>query len=432
MLQKWKRKGKRFRHVEKDGEETTELSVKIQAAKFRDLPMSLRILIVNLSLFLILCAVFFMAGAYLYAPQAAGRNYVEACLAGDWNSAYDVCQFPDSTFLSRKNYVNAMTWKAKQDGTDGQETPEIKSFFMRRKQNLETGENRIYTVRYTLKGMSDSQEETLEIAAGDTVKWNFKEWYVVPKDSCVTDVEITVPADASFYLDGVQVGKKYLKETADNVSIYKIPYLFLGGHTIELTEKQKDPYREIVLVQDNSSMEFLPDLKLNDSTGKTIADRAEESLDKVFTAAAAGKSFSTIKNEFSADTAVQKTAKEQYQQLCDADLQHQRQRRAPYARRGGHRPCAHRDRDSVRPERRGADHPSARAAEKRRGRARAAAHLRYPRRRRRPLGRGDAGPPARQPAVQAADPGAAARRHGRRPAGRVPDDKRCGRLGSLR
>lgn len=49
-----------------------------------------------------------------------------------------------------------------------------------------------------------------------------------------------------------------------------------------------------------------------------------------------------------------------------------------------------------------------------------------------PLGRGDAGPPARQPAVQAADPGAAARRHGRRPAGRVPDDKRCGRLGSLR
>ena len=63
MLQEWKRKGKKFRHVEKDGEETTELSVKIQAAKFRDLPMSLRILIVNLSLFLILCAVFFMAGA---------------------------------------------------------------------------------------------------------------------------------------------------------------------------------------------------------------------------------------------------------------------------------------------------------------------------------------------------------------------------------
>ena len=101
----------------------------------------------------------------------------------------------------------------------------------------------------------------------------------------------------------MQVGKKYVKETADIVSIYKIPNLFLGGHTIELTEKQKDPYREIILVQDNSSMEFLPDLKLNDSTGKTIADRAEESLDKVITAAAAGKSFSTIKKEFSAATA---------------------------------------------------------------------------------------------------------------------------------
>ena len=322
MLQKWKKEGKRFHRVEKQGdeEETTELSVKIRAAKFRDLPMSLRILIVNLSLFLILCAVFFMAGAYLYAPQAAGRNYVEACLAGDWNSAYDVCRFPDSTFLTRKNYVNAMTWKAKQDGSDGQETPEIKSFFMRRKQSLETGENRIYTVRYTLKGVSDSKEETMEIAAGDIVKWNFKEWYVVPKDSYVTDVEITVPANASLYLDGVQVGKKYLKETADTVSVYKIPYLFIGGHTIELTEAKKDPYREMILVQDNSSMEFLPDLKLNDSTGKVIADRVEESLDKVFAAAVNRKAFSTIKNEFSADTAVQKSAKEQYQQICDAYL----------------------------------------------------------------------------------------------------------------
>ena len=320
MLQKWKRKGKRFRHVEKDGEETTELSVKIRAAKFRDLPVSLRILIVNLSLFLILCAVFFMAGAYLYAPQAAGRNYVEACLAGDWNSAYDVCQFPDSTFLSRKNYVNAMTWKAKQSGSEGQETPEIKSFFMRRKQSLETGENRIYTVRYTLKGVSDSQEETMEIAAGDIVKWNFKEWYVVPKDSYVTDVEITVPANASLYLDGVLVGKKYLKETADTVSVYKIPYLFIGGHTIELTEAKKDPYREIILVEDNSSMEFLPDLKLNDSTGKVIADRVEESLDKVFATAVNGKAFDTIKDEFSADTAVQADAKEQYQQIRDAYL----------------------------------------------------------------------------------------------------------------
>lgn len=320
MLQKWKKEGKRFRHVEKDEEETTELSVKIRAAKFRDLPMSLRILIVNLSLFLILSAVFFMAGAYLYAPQAAGRNYVEACLAGDWNSAYDVCQFPDSTFLTRKNYVNAMTWKAKQDGSDGQETPEIKSFFMRRKQSLETGGNRIYTVRYTLKGVSDSKEETMEIAAGDIVKWNFKEWYVVPKDSYVTNVEITVPANASLYLDGVQVGKKYLKETADTVSVYKIPYLFIGGHTIELTEAKKDPYREMILVEDNSSMEFLPDLKLNDSTGKVIADRVEESLDKVFTAAVTGKAFDTIKDEFSADTAVQADAKEQYQQIRDAYL----------------------------------------------------------------------------------------------------------------
>ena len=80
MLQKWKRKGKRFRHVEKDGEETTELSVKIQAAKFRDLPMSLRILIVNLSLFLILCAVFFMAGGRTELRGSMPGRRLEQCI----------------------------------------------------------------------------------------------------------------------------------------------------------------------------------------------------------------------------------------------------------------------------------------------------------------------------------------------------------------
>ena len=181
-----------------------------------------------------------MAGAYLY-NAAAGQDGIT------WKHAWqetgtvhtDVCQFPDSTFLSRKNYVNAMTWKAKQDGTDGQETPEIKSFSCAETGNLETGENRIYTVRYTLKGMSDSQEETLEIAVGDTVKWNFKEWYVVPKDSCVTDVEITVPADA-LVPSGRRAGReKYLKETADNVSIYKIRISSSAATTIELTENRK-------------------------------------------------------------------------------------------------------------------------------------------------------------------------------------------------
>ena len=76
MLQKWKRKGKRFRHVEKDGEETTELSVKIRAAKFRDLPMSLRILIVNLSLFLILCA----AGGRTELRGSMSGRRLEQCI----------------------------------------------------------------------------------------------------------------------------------------------------------------------------------------------------------------------------------------------------------------------------------------------------------------------------------------------------------------
>ena len=59
------------------------------------------------------------------------------------------------------------------------------------------------------------------------------------------------------------------------------------------------------------------------------------------------------------------------------------------------------------------------------------AQLRYPRRRRRPLDRGDAGLYERPPAVQAADQGHAAGCPGRRSAGGIPDDHRRERLGRL-
>lgn len=130
-----------------------------------------------------------------------------------------------------------MTWKAKQDGTDGQGTPEIKSFFMRRKQNLETGKTG-FILRYTLKGMSDSQEETLEIAAGDT-KMELQR-VVRCAERQLRDGCRNHRPGGCLVLSGRRAGReKYLKRRQITSASTEIPYLFSAATPIELTENRK-------------------------------------------------------------------------------------------------------------------------------------------------------------------------------------------------
>ncbi|MCI5648464.1 MAG: hypothetical protein MR332_03385 [Fusicatenibacter sp.] len=283
-------------------------------ARFFDLPLYLRLLIINISALLILTVVFFMAGKYLYSPQGTVRTYVEACLAGDWNQAYDCCEFPDSPFLSRKNYVNAMTFRQWEDYSPNADQ-EIKNFMIRRKTNQETNEHRVYEVNYTLRGVSESRKEIMEITRGAKTAACFYEWFVVPDSDYVRQVRITVPADADFCLDGTLITEKYQIQTAEEEKVYQIPYLFLGAHTVEIVEPGTEGYREIIQVTGNEEWKFLPRQKLNDSTGEQIANRVEEVLDEVFTAASAKASFTAVKEEFSADSTVQEKAREAYEQF---------------------------------------------------------------------------------------------------------------------
>ena len=120
----------------------------------------------------LLTAIFFMAGNYLYSPQEVARDYYEAMLSGDWNRMYDCCRFPEAQFLSRKNFVNAMSYGT----SEKEETPGIKNYRMRKKETDESSGTRTYTVNYTLQGVSEAQSDTVKIARGNQVMGPFYEW----------------------------------------------------------------------------------------------------------------------------------------------------------------------------------------------------------------------------------------------------------------
>lgn len=284
---------------------------RVLSGNFMELPPWMKLLTVSVGILILLTAGFFLTGSYLYSPQKTARAYYEAKLAGDWNRMYDCCQFPEGKFLSRKNFVNAMSYEEQE-----LETPKIKSYRMKKTGTDGTTGNSIYSLTCTLEGISEVQKETVKIAKGEKVLGPFYEWYIVPEDLYVENAELAVPEDAQLYLDGLQITDQYemkSEEDLQGVAVYRIPYLFLGYHTIQIQEKGRDEYREIIRVKDNKRQEILPELKLNDANGKKIADLAEDAVQDFCEAGMKKQSFDRISKYFLNDTSVRKKAEKAFE-----------------------------------------------------------------------------------------------------------------------
>lgn len=282
---------------------------------FKSLPAWIRGVVINVAVMLLLVIIFFMVGNYLYGPAKSARAYYEAKLSEDWNGVYDNCKFPESPFLSRQNFVNANSY-VKGGAAAESELPEITSYMMRKKQS--DGNTAVYQVNYSLKGDGEAHIESLSMERGSSVLKMFNNWYVTPEDLYIQDVKITVPEDARLVIDGIDVTEKYKEKSGDSTkAVYKVPYLFLGWHTVELKEPGKENYREIFQLRENKALEFIPELQLNNQSGKEICDQAEKALEAIYAGAASNKDFNKISKYFAGDKDTQKAAKKAYEDLAD-------------------------------------------------------------------------------------------------------------------
>lgn len=282
---------------------------------FKGLQPWIRGLIINAAVMLLLVAVFFMAGNYMYGPAKTARAYYEAKLAEDWNGVYDNCKFPKSEFLNRQIFINAMSDYGESSAAEST-IPEITSYMMRKKES--EGNHAVYQVNYSLKGDGDAHIEKLAMERGSSVLKMFYNWYVTPEDLYLEDVKVTIPKDARLEIDGIDVTEKYIEKGGDSEkAVYKIPFLFQGWHTVELKEKGKENYREIFQLKEKRALEFIPDLQLNNKSGKEICDQAEKVLDAVYTAGAGNKDFNKISRYFSSDKDTQKAVKKAYEDFSD-------------------------------------------------------------------------------------------------------------------
>jgi hypothetical protein len=98
-----------------------------------------------------------------------------------------------------------------------------------------------------------------------------------------------------------------------NLAVYKIPYMFRGNHTIELKETGKDTYQGIFEIDDQNSVEVVPELALSNESGREIGERAEQAVNDLFKAVSVHRPFSKVSGYVSEDD--QKPAKTAYKNL---------------------------------------------------------------------------------------------------------------------
>lgn len=262
------------------------------------LPLWIRGLIINMVALLLLLAVFYMTGNYLYGPAKTARAYCDAKLSEDWNKVYDNCKLPDSKFLSRKIFVNANSYQ--EEGTKKKRDKKEMTSYMLRKQKGDAKRS-TYKVSYSLKDDGESYSDNLVMTQGESVLHWFHNWYVLPEDLYLKDIKLTVPEKAKITVDGICLSGGKPSEDK-NLAIYKLPYMFRGNHTIELKEAGKETYQEIFEIDNQRSVEVVPEFALSNESGREISERAEQAVNEIFKATSGNQSFSKVSQFFAEDS----------------------------------------------------------------------------------------------------------------------------------
>ena len=261
-------------------------------------------------------AVCLLAGTYLvldkkFSPETVAMDYWEATMAQEWSKAYDYCDFPENDFLNKQMYVNV--------NSRNKERVSYNSSRIRRDGLAEGPDTRNYTVEYLTKGSSEKEYSYLTLARTGKKKFLFwNEWKVTSSQSWCRDVEFTVPADGTLYLNGVEVKEERSSSDVDTyLSGVTIPYLFLGSYQMEVKADGMEPYRKVIEIDDygyhGSYIELVP-------SGETMEDLVEQmgnDIKVILESALAGKDFSEVEGYFTESAVKDGYVKSDYESISE-------------------------------------------------------------------------------------------------------------------
>lgn len=237
-----------------------------------------------------LIVVFFNIGNSVYGPEKVAEKFFVEVANQNFKEAYKVLDVEENDFINEKAFENAKC------NVELSKVTEYKVKNTRGKDDEKEIE-----IAYKTKGSSSKRSYDISVNKQDSKNMLFFEnWEISPDAMIVKDFYVSIPNGAEVTVDGVKLGKDYLKksESDEYQQYYEIPELFAGEHQIVVTKEGMAEVRKLV----DTDVDYgyaVYSMQMDEELLKEAVDTGIENFETIYKAAAEGKEFDTVANLFS-------------------------------------------------------------------------------------------------------------------------------------
>lgn len=253
------------------------------ASPKRPMTKGLKLLLIEAAILVALCIAFFQIGAKHFSPETVANQYFMAKAKGDWNKVYESMDLPDSKMLTPEIFFQSVKDNDLIDITN-YKVSEIKIGMPDEDSMIRT-----FECKYMPKGGSNMVTEELQLVQQQEKELLFfTQWKVSPSNNLAENCEITIPADATAFLNGINVEELAAKTERTNPGEkkYILPKAFPGNYSLKVQAPFRQEYlSEIPLLHSNSNWNIISDMELEANILESISGLCIDTIEQLFLSA---------------------------------------------------------------------------------------------------------------------------------------------------
>lgn len=238
--------------------------------------------------------VFFNIGNSVYGPEKVAEKFFVEVANQNFKEAYKVLDVEESDFINEKTFQNAKC---------NVELSEVKDYKVRKTRGDD--DEKEVEILYKTKGSSSKRSYDISLNKQDDKNMLFfEDWQISPDAMLVEDFQVSVPNGAEVTVDGVKLGKDYLKtkQFDEDYQIYEIPEIFAGEHQIVVNKEGMEEVRALVDTDIDYGYELYDyEMHMDEKLLEEAANVALADFETIYTAAAQAKEYDAVADLFSVD-----------------------------------------------------------------------------------------------------------------------------------
>lgn len=235
----------------------------------------------------VVAALFFGIGHMKYGAESIAERYLAAYADQDWHTMYTLLDLPEGSFMSESQFAELM---AKEDA------PSLSNYTIQPKPGADTSVTQDFEIEYAASGEDVATMDLTLVCDGDKELFVFDKWRVSSSAVLAKDYPIWVPDGAQVTVDGVELTAP--SETASGMACYTVS-IFKGLHALSVAMPWSEIYTaEIDTRATDSTTVEISDIDLTADGAQAMKAKAQQDLQKWFTAGMSGADYSEVKGLF--------------------------------------------------------------------------------------------------------------------------------------